>query len=111
MFPQGKYRAEWGYNDDYSKSGFMTLSQTRQAWWYIKDRQQVLATECRQYITADSRKVLNEIRSMRKPQARAYLATYCAGNVFNMYGREIVWKHRPCAHEKYAIWAELRKIQ
>jgi hypothetical protein len=109
MFPQGRKRAEWGFHHDHSKSGFMTLSQTRQAWWYINERREQLAIECEQYMTFESEKVLGQVRTMPKPQARAYVATYCAGNAFNMYGREITWKHRPCAYERYAIWAKFRQ--
>ena len=106
MYPQGRAKAEWGYNEKWWLSGWMTESQTKQAWWYINDVRAKLAKESKSHLTKESKVVLMEAKKMQKKRARAYIATYCAGNTFDLNGKAKGWKHVPDVIEKYAVWAE-----
>jgi hypothetical protein len=114
IYPQrqnGKLvKAEWGYNEKWWLSGWMTESQTKQAWWYINDVRARLAKESKPHLTKESKVVLLEAKKMQKKRARAYIATYCAGNKFDLNGKIKSWKHKPDEIEKYAVWTEFNAI-
>jgi len=115
MYPKKRHKkivapAKWGYVENpWWASGWMTKSQTQQAWWYISDRREQLGNMCKKYLTKESVKILNTAKALKKHIATAYIATYCAGGQFNLHGKDVKWLHKPCENERFAIWAEWRR--
>lgn len=97
------------YRDKYfnrrAKYWWMTPMQKSVAWEFIKARKVKLSNY---RLSKESREVLNiEIESYKIK--RALIASYCAGNSFNLYGELIKWKKRPNENEIIAIWSQFNK--
>jgi len=101
------YPNRTGYTGTIRKAQYwwMTPMQKSVAWEFIKARREELSN----YTLSECSKRVLDIEAAPKIK-RALIASYCAGNSFNLYGELMEWKKRPNENEILAIWAQFNKL-
>lgn len=111
MFPQWRHN-QWGSRKYPAQFGWMSKAQKDQFWKFMNARKEVLQKSARKALTIHSEEVVALLKTIDyKSQRRALVASYCAGNPFNLYGESIKFDHKPCELETYAIWGIYRELE
>jgi len=105
MFNQNTY---WGIRK--AQYGWMTQLQKVEFWSFVNARKAKLADEAKKTLTPKSMEVIEIMKTLGSfKQKKAFIASYCAGNSFNLYGKQIR-NPKPSNEEAFGVWAEFRRI-